>query len=371
MNKYREPTEIKWLELGKYFPPDMGGIERVSEACSRIANKNGCSVHVIAFSPKKSLDEVVPGIGRVSRYESWLKPASAPLAPGYLISALQALGEANFVHVHMPNPLAALAVWLRPGRYRLILHWHSDVVSQRRIYWIYRWLESALLRCAVKVLVTTQAYADASPTLKSWRAKCVAIPPLTNIPALPPDVHTVAKTLLACGRLVPYKGFDVLVRAMAILPVDYRLRICGTGPLSNSLSRLIRSLGLQDRVELLGFVSDERLAELMAESDVFCMPSVTRAEAFGVAVIEAFAAGLPVVSSSLQGSGLKVINRDGVTGLQFPVGDADALAAAVRRICENRTLRHSMADSARSEFLERYTPESYAERFSYACFRAS
>ena len=359
---------MKWVELGKFFPPDMGGIERVSEACARIVSAKGHDVRVIVFSETKASDDVVADIGRVSRYAPWLTLASAPLSPGYVTNAVRAMRSADVVHVHMPNPLGALAVRLHPGKYQLIVHWHSDVISQSRsTYLLYKRLETALLRRADKIIVTTSAYADASEALRRWIHKCVEVPLSTSDPQLP-DAPTVPRTLLACGRLVPYKGFDVLIRAMALLPETYRLRICGTGPLMQSLQQQIAAAGLQHRVEMLGFVSDARLAELMAEADVFCMPSITKAEAFGVSAIEAFAAGLPLVSSTLLGSGLTAINRHGITGLQFPVGDAAALAAAITRICEDRPFRASLAHGAREEFLARYTTAAYEKRFADACF---
>ncbi len=359
---------MKWVELGKFFPPDMGGIERVSEACVRIVSAKGYDVRVIVFSQKDASEDVVADIGRVSRYAPWLTVASAPLSPGYVSNAVRAMRTADVVHVHMPNPLGALAVRLHPGSYQLIVHWHSDVISQSRgTYLLYKRLETALLRRADKIIVTTSAYADASAALRRWIHKCVAVPLSTSDPQLP-DAPTVPRTLLACGRLVPYKGFDVLIRAMTLLPRTYRLRICGTGPLMQPLKQQVSAANLQDRVELCGFVSDARLAELMAESDVFCMPSITKAEAFGMSAIEAFAAGLPLVSSTLVGSGLTAINRHEVTGLQFPAGDAPALAAAITRICEDRAFRDSLAHAARQEFLALYTTAAYEKRFAEACF---
>ncbi|KFN47904.1 hypothetical protein N790_07075 [Arenimonas malthae CC-JY-1] len=351
---------MKWVELTKFFPPEPGGIERVSLTTARLAHASGLDVSVVAFSAGESSFALEAGVGDVRRWKTQVKVASAPLSVGYLRDALRMLSVADIVHVHMPNPLAALAVCLSRGRFRTIVHWHSDVVAQRRLYVGYRPLETRVLRRAERIVVTSDAYADASLPLRQWRSKCVTIPLSTDFAAGP--AVTVPGRLVACGRLVPYKGFDVMVRAMAELP-ECELHLCGRGPQMDSLQELANRIGVQDRVRFLGFVDDVMLARTLASADVFCMPSVTRAEAFGVSVIEAFAAGVPVVSSALDGSGLATINRHGLTGLQFETGNHVDLARAISEIVSDRQRRDSMAAAARTEFSSCYNEDAYGERF--------
>ena len=135
--------------------------------------------------------------------------------------------------------------------------------------------------------------------------------------------HAGRKIVLFVGRLVYYKGVDVLVRAMA--GVDADLVLIGRGPLEGELRELAAASGIAARVTFLAPQDDDELAAWYHAADVFCLPSVARSEAFGLVQIEAHAAGTPVVSTDLP-TGVPYANLDGVTGLTVPPGDAPALA---------------------------------------------
>ena len=124
--------------------------------------------------------------------------------------------------------------------------------------------------------------------------------------------------MLFAGRLVPYKGVDVLLRAMAT--VDARLVVVGDGPLRGALEAQARAT-CGGRVTFAGTVADDELTALYHACDVFVLPSVTRAEAFGMVQIEAMACGKPVVSTSVA-SGVPWVNQHHETGLIVPPGDA-------------------------------------------------
>lgn len=362
----------KWLELAKYFPPAPGGIERVSRATAAAAHARAQEVTIVAFTTGRSMDETIAGVGKLMRRRVRLVLASAPLSLAYLFCAMRQLYSAQTVHLHMPNPLAALAVYLVRRRYRLLLYWHSDIITHKRAYLLYRWLERAVLRRAYRILITSREYAQASAPLQPHLDKLVEVRlggidlPVAPIHAAAKNQTPMPRQLLACGRLVPYKGFETVLDALARLPTDYRLAICGDGPLRGSLSRLAAELGVRDRVDFKGHVADQEYVRLLASADVFCVSSNTRAEAFGLVVLEAFAAGLPVVSPALVGSGLRSINTHGVTGRQFPTGDAAAMAQAIMAICEDRQLRQRLSMAALCTYRRRYDKQAYADRFAIA-----
>ena len=156
--------------------------------------------------------------------------------------------------------------------------------------------------------------------------------------------------LLAAGRFSHYKGFDVLVRAAGLLPQEARVVIVGDGPERAGLLRLARELGLADRVRMPGSLPDRELHALMAACDCFCLPSVARAEAFGLVLAEAMAFGRPLICSRLPGSGMTVVNEEGVTGLAFAPGDAAGLAGAVRRLMADAGLRERLGRAGRERF---------------------
>ena len=129
------------------------------------------------------------------------------------------------------------------------------------------------------------------------------------------------------------------------------LLLGGRGPLTEELKRLAVSLGVAERCELVGRIPEEALPAYYQACDVFCMPSVEPAEAFGFVQIEAMAAGRPVVCCELH-NGVTYVNRDGETGLVVPPANAEALAAALRRLESSPSLRAQLGQQARQRVKE-------------------
>jgi rhamnosyl/mannosyltransferase len=158
--------------------------------------------------------------------------------------------------------------------------------------------------------------------------------------------------VLFVGRLVYYKGVDVLVQAMA--GVDADLVLVGRGPLEAKLREFAYASGIVPRVIFLAPQGDDELSAWYHAADVFCLPSVARSEAFGLVQIEAHAAGTPVVSTDLP-TGVPYANPDGVTGFTVPPGDALALAAALNRVLGDDELRARLGGQAQERALREFT----------------
>ncbi|HZT52728.1 MAG TPA: glycosyltransferase, partial [Stellaceae bacterium] len=152
-----------------------------------------------------------------------------------------------------------------------------------------------------------------------------------------------APLALALGRLHRNKGFDVLLEAVAKLP-RLHLWLAGEGEERAALEARTRALGLGARVRLLGWRED--VAALLAAADLVAVAS--RHEPLGNVVLESWAAGIPVVATLSEGP--RALIGDGVTGLLVPVEDADALAAALRRVVEDRALADALAAAGRAAF---------------------
>ncbi len=149
----------------------------------------------------------------------------------------------------------------------------------------------------------------------------------------------------ALGRLVPVKGFDVLIRAFgrsaASLP-DWDLVVMGDGPLRQALEELVSRLGLRSRVSFTGYVRDVTAA--LATLDMFCMAS--RSEGLGLSLLEAMSCGLPVVSTDCPTGPREFITHE-QNGLLVPVDDEAALAGAMLRVAGDRPLAERLAAAAR------------------------
>jgi len=161
--------------------------------------------------------------------------------------------------------------------------------------------------------------------------------------------------VLTVGRMVPYKGLDVLLAAAERL--DARVVLVGGGPEEPRLRALAGR-----RVEFAGRVSDDDLVAHYHAADVFCLPSVTIAEAFGIVLLEAMACGLPLVTTALP-TGVSAVNRQGVTGIVVPPGDAGALAEALRAMLADEARRKTYGAAAREVLETEYTAALMAARY--------
>lgn len=366
---------IKILHLGKYFHPDSGGIETVTKDIAQGTARAGCEVSVLCFGDVERLQRERVCDVDVLRAPIWKRLSSQPFGWQYFKIILCHARDYDVVHVHVPNMLAALAVVMARMRSRVIIHWHSDVVHKGWLGWLMRPLESLMLRRADAVIATSQAYATASPQLKRVCGKVRIVPigiedtgifgndvheqsfqaPIFAEPS-PPEVSPGdGRMILSVGRLVPYKGFDVLIDAARDLPPDCRVVIVGGGELRAELESRIAACDVGDRVRLAGWLDDASLRELFQCASLYCLPSVSRAEAFGVVLLEAMAHGLPIVASNIPGSGVPWVNSHGETGFNVPVGDALALAATITALLDEPERLAGMRSASRRRFETEFT----------------
>jgi rhamnosyl/mannosyltransferase len=362
---------MKVLQLSKFYPPAHGGIEAVARDLSAGLVAQGVQVQVLCAHHKlRHVDEhdaLGVRVTRAASFGLFLSTSMAPLLPWLLRQRLRSPGQApDIVHVHMPDPLAAIAVWFARPRARVVLHWHSDVVRQRLSMALYRPLQRWLLKRADAVIATSPAYAQSSPVLREWLHKVVVIP-LGAPPPQAPTPQAVAgvrrrygdrRLVLALGRMTYYKGYEVLIEAAALLPADVVVVAGGAGDRLAHYRRLAAQRGVAEKVRFVGRLPDHRVEAYFAAAEVFVQASTVRAEAFGVAVLEAMARGTPVVSTQIEGSGMPWLNQHGVTGLKVPPGDAQALAGAVQKLLDDAALRQRMGSAGRARWALHFSTET-------------
>jgi rhamnosyl/mannosyltransferase len=362
---------VRVLQLSKFYPPDHGGIEAVARDLSAGLVRAGVQVDVLCASKRRQRVDEVDALGvRVVRAGSFGLWLSTSMAPGLVRELMRRRAEAEVVHVHMPDPLAALAVWAARPTGRVVLHWHSDVVRQRLSRRIYAPLERWLLDRADAVIATSPPYAQSSPSLRRVARKVVVIP-IGAPPPVPPSArrlerirqrHGGRRIVFALGRMTYYKGFDVLVAAAQGLPDDVVVVIGGGGADLPRFRALAERAGLTERVRFVGPLSADSVEAYFRLAEVFCMSSTVRAEAYGVAVLEAMARGLPVVATDIPGSGLGWLHQDGITGLRVPPGDPDALARAIKQLLAAPELRARFGQAGQARWAEHFTAETMADQ---------
>ncbi len=352
---------MKIVHIGKFYPPHRGGMETaLKDMCEVLSPRVDLEALVAADGPEP-VNEVVRGV-RISRLASRGTLFSQPLVGG-LLHRFRHMA-ADVVHLHEPNPLAMVQFLLSGNPSPLVIHYHSDIVRQKYLRWLYRpWLDAGLER-AQAVVVGSRELLDNSPVLARWKDKCVVIPfgidlaPFLEIDRAARPVASTAGAgvqILAVGRLAYYKGFRYLIEAMRAVP-ESRLTIVGDGPERSHLEAHIHEWGLTNRVELAGRLDNPALIDRYGRADLFCLPSCERSEAFGLVQLEAMGAGLPVVSTDLP-TGMRAINRHLETGLIVPPNDAPSLGAALKRLADDADLRHRYGAAARKRAQELYSRE--------------
>ena len=165
-----------------------------------------------------------------------------------------------------------------------------------------------------------------------------------------------AKILLVLARLHPKKGIDTMLRALVNLP-DCYLWLAGEGPLRRELEALAGKLGVLERVRFLGWRTDR--GALLRSADLFVVPS--RYEPFGTIMLEAWAAGTPLVAC--RSAGPAALITDGLNGLLVAIDDADGLASAIRRALGNEELRRQLVAQGYAAYIKSYTREAVTRQW--------
>lgn len=355
------------IHVGKYYRPVPGGIENhCYHLCTRLARHVDLTVLVSHTGPR-TVRETVDGV-KVVRVPRYAQFASTPVSPGLFRHLWNA--RADIVHVHLPNPMAELSYLLARPRAGLVAAYHADVVKQKTLSRLYRGLYETFLSRADAIIAAAPQNVEHSPVLRHFKDRTRIIPygidpgDFLLTPRRRERVKELReqfgpRVLFFVGRHVYYKGIDHLIRAMK--DVDAHLVIGSGGPLTGELRELTRTLALSSRVSFVGRITDEDLPCFYHASDVFCLPSVARSEAFGIVQLEAMACGVPVVGSRLT-TGVVYVNRDGVTGLTVPPADSAALAQALNRLLDDDGLRRKLGEQARERVHREFTHEINARR---------
>ena len=359
------PRKLRVLHVGKFYPPYMGGIEtHLQNLCNELKDLVDLKV-LVSNSGAQTIEDTVEGVS-VTRVGTRATLSAAPISPG-LVSRIRR-EAADIVHLHHPNPIAVMAYLMSGHRGKMVITYHSDIVRQKALGRVFQPFLDRSLAWADAIIATSPNYLATSTVLQAHRDRCEVLP--YGIPVeqfANRDEAAIARirerygsrVVITVGRLIYYKGFDVLVRAMK--DVNGTLLVVGDGPLRAELEAQALSLGIRDSVHFLGQLHNRDIAAYYHASDVFALASVARSEAFGIVQLEAMACGLPVVNTGLD-SGVPFVSLDGLTGLTVPPGDSAALSRALTTLLDDDELRGRLGDAARKRVDTEFTAPGMGRR---------
>lgn len=353
---------LRVLHVGKFYPPAPGGMERVVQLLCEGEQATTDSRVLVANPGRATVRENWQGVD-VTRVGSLAAIGSVGVCPAFPLELRRARRDVTVIHE--PNPLALVADWLAAQDGPLVVWFHSEVLRPR---WKYRLMYRPFLRRALgrasRIVVSSPRLLEAAE-LQAYRDKCLVIPFGIDTARLAPTNAIAAgadeiarrypgRRVLFVGRLVPYKGIDVLVQAMK--QVDATALVVGDGPEREALETQALRSGVEGRVRFLGRLTDECVAAHLHACDLLVLPSITRAETFGVVQLEAMACGKPVVSTNLP-TGVPWVNRHGETGLVVEPNDHEALAHALNTLLGDKALSQRLGAGARRHVEQAFTVE--------------
>ena len=339
---------------------------------------------VICFHDRKqTVKEWVEGV-LVTRCSVWRKHFSQSVSFSFYKELKQVFKtfDPDIVHFHTPNPLSSVyLLLLLPKKTELIVHWHSDIIEQDFLYLFYHPIENRLLKRANTIVATAPTYLLGSKPLQSWRNKIRIIPNTINESKLQKqegDEEAIAeirqlfggkKIIFTFGRHVPYKGLKYLIESAPLISSEAVIVIAGKGPLSDSLKEQAKRF---PNIRFIGRLEDNALRRYLYAADIFAFPSITRNEAFGIALAEAMYCGLPAVTFTIPDSGVNWLCLNKETGLESENGNVQMFANTVNQLIENDILRRQLGLNAQKRVKENFVSNAIKENLLtlYHCYES-
>jgi glycosyltransferase involved in cell wall biosynthesis len=358
---------MKVLHVNKFYPPVIGGIEKVVYDLAEGMRSLAAVEVLVANTTWNRIEEDEDGI-KIRRVPSIGTYFSMPVAPTFPFWLKKT--DADIIHFQFPFPLGELSYLLLDTISNIpaktVVTWQSDIVRQKNFLRLYHPFLKKFLEKVDVIVTTSPNMVEHSPYLKQYKEKCRVIPLgidvkalertseiSKNVEQLQNDI-AIKPVILFVGRLVYYKGVEYLIEAMK--DVNASLLVVGEGPLKPELQKRVEELKIKEKVKFLGGASNKQLATYFNACDIFVLPSVERSEAFGLVQLEAMSCGKPVISTNLT-TGVPYVNQHGETGIVVPPRDSEALAEAINFLLENNSIRKLYGEQARDRVYKYFTKE--------------
>lgn len=363
------------LHISKYYYPFVGGIEQTARDCVNVL-KNNFEQKVFCFNHQNGdITDTVDEVDVIRcNCQCNISSQSISLSLGNRLKDVINSYKPDYILFHYPNPYVAhfLLKYIRDDC-KLIVYWHLDITKQKILRKFFHKQNVDLLKTAYKIIATSPNYIDGSKYLSKYKDKCVVIPSCINEKRLELNDHVLelseqikvknsGKTLcLAVGRHVPYKGFEYLIESAKLLSDKYIVFISGKGKLTDKLKKLAAD---KDNIIFLGSVDDDTLKAYYLASDVFCFSSITKNEAFGLALAEAMYFELPAVTYHIPGSGVNYVSLNEVTGIEVENRNYKAYADAITKLGNNYELRQVYGKNGRKRVTDNFLYSQFSRNIS-------
>ncbi|HEX8332425.1 MAG TPA: glycosyltransferase [Segetibacter sp.] len=360
---------LKILQVGKFFYPDKGGIESTTKAIFDEFSEKGDASDVLCFQRSKTSSKVNYGDSFVLKSGTLFQIASTPISFKFFYWFFKIRNDYDIVHIHVPNPLAAIALFLFPVKGKVVIHWHSDILTHKFLYFFLSFFEHLMLKKADVILATSPVCKKESPVLRKFTNKVKVLSSSTSESKFPVKAERIVeikerynnkKIIFSLGRFIYYKGFEYLIEAAKYLPDDFIILIGGGGPLKDKYQEIISELNLQNKVFLVLEISQGDVGNYYSACDVYCLPSCEKTEAFGLVLVEAMMFSKPLVATNIPGSGVSWVNEHNLSGINVEPKNPRDLAKGIMEIFSGDY--DSYSRNSRKRFEENFSDEEMLSR---------
>jgi glycosyltransferase involved in cell wall biosynthesis len=345
------------LQVCKVYFPVKGGVQIVVERLAKQMQDQYSSTILTTAESKSGVEKA--GFGEIIRCKSHFELFSMPFAPSLFARFFSQAAKADVILSHSPFPLADIAILLSFFRInKLIVYWHSDVVTQKLFRMLLSPITHLILRKSDAIVVSNPVLIQSSPYLSKYREKCSVVPI-----GFEPDPDAVKNVkdmgyFLFVGRHVPYKGIGVLIDAANRSGV--KLVLIGNGPLFRKHQQKVEKLGISDKVTFVKEADDYQVQMMMSECKALVLPSVLESEAFGMVQVEAMAFGKPIINTNLE-SGVPWVARNGIEAMTVEPNDVKALSKALHEINVDSDLGARLGENAVQRWKQEFTLSKMVE----------
>lgn len=354
----RRVSPLRVLLATPYGQDGMGGIDRLNDAIA-----DGFNNHPVL--PRIQCTRLV------TRGKGSLWAAQAVFAAALArLTFLAARREVDLLHIHLSvrgssYRKAVLARLARTLRIPYVVHLHGTDYKE---FWestnpVLRSELSRMIAGSARFIVLGDFWARVMRDLQPELAQKIVVLPNATAAATPPQDSRdrAAPQITFLGQLGQRKGSSDLLQALSRLQhlPGWTATLAGDGPIAET-QQLVRQLGLHGRVRVPGWVGTAERTSLLQASDMLVLPSY--AENLPMVILEAFAHGVPVISTPVGAIPEVVVPER--NGLLVKPGDVEGLASAIERLLNDASLRQRMADAARRDHAEKYEMNDYLRRLS-------
>lgn len=347
------------------LPDSMGGVQQFMHTLCKKSAAIGVSNTIFSLSKKPRPKPIEMEGYRVCQAKQHLFLASTGFSLTAFHQFKKLASEADIIHYYYPNPFADILHFACSPKKPSLVTYQSDIIKQKHLLHLYQPLKKRFLQSVDHIVATSPNYVRSSDTLPDYASKLSVIPigietHLYNTP----DAERIAywkqrlkkPFFLFVGVMRYYKGLHTALNAIAGTRIH--LAVAGVGGLEQELKAQARSLQL-DNIDFLGAVDEADKLALLHLCTGFIFPSHLRTEAFGIALLEAAAAGKPLISCEI-GTGTTFINIANETGMVIQPGSVTELREAMLFLLDNPAIATAMGAKAKTRANTLFTADQQA-----------